>query len=267
MKFFAFVLAGVGLFQANGQSSIGGPQGNDSLQEEPLNLIKNGNFEYPSIIGNQQYVDFISDWDAPTKIKLSKGEISNPNWGNRYVVELVTLSAKNAYLRQTLNLRQGVYIVTFEYAPCKWQVSSSPMALVWNGRVIENFYPSDTIVVLLLQSIFRILYPFYPPLLLFKVYLFVVTSKALEYFLYFFLCDIFQSYTFLYFNIKFHISNSKFTMILLKFYIILFFFVILETIGNLNLSQRFFFIKLIKWKRSLIVLNYLNKVKIFISNK
>ena len=52
MKFFAFVLAGVGLFQANGQSSIGGPQGNDSLQEEPLNLIKNGNFEYPSIIGN-----------------------------------------------------------------------------------------------------------------------------------------------------------------------------------------------------------------------
>ena len=56
---------------------------------------------------------------------------------------MVTSRAKNAYLRQTLNLRQGVYIVTFEYAPKKGKISSSPMALVWNGRVIENFYPSD----------------------------------------------------------------------------------------------------------------------------
>ena len=73
MKFFAFVLASAGLFQANCQSSIGGPQGNDSLQEEPLNLIKNGNFEFPSITGNYKYVDFVCDWDAPQRIKLSKG--------------------------------------------------------------------------------------------------------------------------------------------------------------------------------------------------
>ena len=42
-----------------------------------------------------------------------------------------------------MNLRRGIYILTFEYAPRKGKASSSPMALVWNGRVIENFYPSD----------------------------------------------------------------------------------------------------------------------------
>lgn len=57
-------------------------------------------------------MQFVTDWQS-ADVQGGKGTYFNDNWGNRYVMELSTYGRKNGYLKQIMNLRQGIYILSF----------------------------------------------------------------------------------------------------------------------------------------------------------
>lgn len=108
----------------------------------------NGDFEDPVIPSGQDYIEGpnvkIAGWDSDI-MQLGRGTKFNSLWGNTQVIEMDT--TKNENYTKVETLTAGTYMLSFQYAARESKaVSTSGLAVHWNGQVIFSIISTDKLV-------------------------------------------------------------------------------------------------------------------------
>ena len=109
------------------------------------NLIKNGDFENPTVGSWKLFPNGVEGWSGKG-IEIGKGKNYNKNWPNGAQNQVAELDGdKNNYeLGQKIQLEKGTYTLSLDCAARNGQaLNTSEMEIVWNNQVIQKFAPKD----------------------------------------------------------------------------------------------------------------------------
>ncbi len=110
---------------------------------EDGNYIRNGNFNYPQIQSEFELINNLPEWTS-NEVERGVGSIYNSNWGNVVVVELD--GNQNNFMKQSLSLDSGYYLLRFKWAARTSYITTSALSVFWNNKKVFQAAAIDNLI-------------------------------------------------------------------------------------------------------------------------